>query len=62
MKINYHNLEIFKLLLVSLLMLSVKNSSVDISSLSNVDQIKQEVISFELRIDFENRMYDKYYK
>ena len=56
MKINYHNFEIFKLLLVSLLMLSVNNSSVDISSLSNVDQIKQEVISFELRIDFENRM------
>jgi hypothetical protein len=56
MKINHHNLEIFKLLLVSLLMLSVNNSSVDISSLSNVDQIKQEVISFELRIDFDNRM------
>ncbi len=56
MKINHQNFIILKIFLVSLLMLSVNNSSVDISSLSNVDQIKQEVISFELKIDFDNKM------
>ena len=52
---NSQYLTILKLFIASLLMISLNSSSIDISSFSNVDQIKQETISFELKIDFDNK-------
>jgi len=52
---NSQYLTFLKFLIASFLMISINSSPIDISSFSNVDQIKQETISFELKIDFDSK-------